>query len=221
MRAASLFLFLWSCLPVWAASLEFDSLMKEAHLSADADSVTMDFNFENKTDKEVSIKRYDAGCSCTQVSIQGGKLKYQPGEKGTVRASYDMKLFMGVVSKSVMLYVDQDPEDKPSIVLTSEIHIPVLVGIEPKTVKWQLGEKPEEKIVTITMNHTDPIHILRVVGAVDGIRHELRTVEKGKKYEIALTPKNTAQPALGIFRVETDSAIERHRVQQVFAVIRR
>jgi Protein of unknown function (DUF1573) len=221
MRTTVLFLFLTSMLPVWASSLEFDSLLKEAHLSADAQSVNLDFHFENKTDKVVNIKRYDAGCSCTQVAIQDGKLKYEPGEKGTIRASYDMKLFSGVVDKSVMIFLDDDPQDAPSVVLTSRIHIPILVEAEPKTVKWLLGEKPEEKIVTITMNHTDPVRILRVSGPPDGIRHQLRTVEEGKKYELVLTPNDTTKPVLGIFRVETDCAIERHRVQQVFAVIRK
>lgn len=221
MRAAVFFLFLWSLIPAWASPLEFDALQKEAHLPADADSATMDFHFENKTDKMVSIKRYDAGCTCMHVTIQGGKLNYQPGEKGTIRVSYDMKTFMGVVDKSVMLFVDNDPEDLPSVVLTTRIHIPILVVAEPKTVKWQMGDKPEEKIVSITMNHTEPIRVLRVSGPSDGVRHQLRTVEEGKKYELVLTPNDTKQPSLGIFRIETDCAMERHRVQQVFAVIRK
>jgi hypothetical protein len=221
MRTAVLFTFALSILPMWASPLEFDSLQKEAHLAADADSVTMDFHFENKSDKVVSIKRYDAGCTCMSVAIQDGKLNYKPGEKGTIRASYDMKAFSGVVDKSVMLFVDDDPQDAPSVVLTTRIHIPILVVAEPKTVKLLLGEKPAEQVITITMNHTEPIRVLRVVGATDGIRHELRTVEEGKIYQLALTPKDTAQPALGIFRIETDCAIEKHRVQQVFSVIRR
>lgn len=221
MRALTSLVFFLSVLPFWASPLAFDSLLKEAHLAPDTYSVTMDFHFENKSDKVAHIKRYDAGCSCTSVAILDGKLSYKSGENGTIRATYDMKTFSGVVEKSVMLYVDDDQEDAPSVVLTSRIHIPVLVVAEPKTVKWLLGEKAEEKIVTITMNHTEPIRILRVTGPPDGIRHEIRTVEEGKKYQLVLTPSDTAEPSLGIFRIETDCAIEKHRVQQVFAVIRR
>ncbi len=221
MRATAVVIFLLSILPLWASPLEFDSLVKEAHLAPDADSVTMDFHFENKSDKVAHIKRYDAGCTCMSVGIQDGKLSYNPGEKGIIRATYDMKTFSGVVEKSVMLYVDDDPQESPSAVLTTRIHIPVLVVVEPKTVHWMLGEAPEEKIITITMDHTEPIRILRVTSTADGIRHELRTVEEGKKYQLVLTPNDTARPALGIFRIETDCAMEKHRVQQVFAVIRR
>lgn len=217
-----IFLFcLLSVAPLWASPLTFDSLLKEAHLAVDAHSVTMDFPFENKSDKEAVIKRYDATCSCTSVGILEGKMVYKPGERGTVRATYDVKALSGTVKKSVMLYVDDDLEGAPSVVLTSKINIPIVVVTEPKTVNWTMGEKPEGKNVIITMKHTEPIRILRVTGAVDGIQHEIRTIEEGKKYELVLTPKDTDRPALGIFRIETDCAIQKHRVQQVFAVIRR
>jgi hypothetical protein len=221
MKVSAVILLLLSMVPVWASSLEFDSLLKESHLAADADALAMDFHFTNKTDKVVRIKRYDAGCSCMSVGIQNGKLNYQPGEQGTIRVNYDMKSFSGVVDKSVMLFLDNDPEDAPSVVLTTRIHIPILVVAEPKTVKWQMGEAPEEKIITITMNHSAPIRVLRVTGTASGIRHELRTVEDGKVYQLALTPKDTTQPVLGIFNIQTDCTIEKHRGQQVFAVIRR
>ena len=221
MRTAFAFCILLGLHPLVAAPLVFDSLLKETHLAADSESVTMDFHFENKSDKQVVIRRYDAACNCMQVSIRDGKLTYGPGEKGTVRSVFDMKNFMGVVEKAVMLYLDDDKEDEPSIILTTRIHIPVLVVAEPKTVQWSIGEKPVEKTVTITMSHTDPIRIERVVGAADGFRHTLRTVEEGRIYQLAVTPKDTVRPVLGIFRIETDCAIEKHRVQQVFGVIRK
>lgn len=221
MRTAILFLFLSSVLPGWASPFVFDAMLKEEHLSASATTVTMDFHFENKSDKIAIIKNADPGCTCITITIQGGKLTYNPGEKGTIRAVYDMSTFTGVVDKSVILYVDDDPKDEPSVVLTTRVHIPTLIDLEPKTVKWLLGEEPTEKKVTITMNHTDPIRVLRVTGTADGIQHQLRTVTEGKTYELILKPKDTARPALGIFRVETDCAIQKYRVQQAFGVIRK
>lgn len=221
MKSALLLFFLICAMPLCAALIEFDSLEKEVYLSAEADSATMEFHFENKSDKQVTIKRYDAGCSCMQVAVQGGKMDYKPGESGTIRVVYDMKSFSGEVEKSVMLFLNDDPPEDPSVVLTTRIHIPVLVQAEPKSVKWQLGSKPEERVIPITMNHTEPIHVLRITGTADIFQHQLRTVEEGKKYELVLTPKNTNQPTLGIFRIETDCTIEKHRVKQVFAVIRK
>lgn len=221
MRIALFLGLLMSATPLCAASLEFDSMLKEVHLAADADEVTMEFHFENKSDREVVIQKADVPCNCMQVTIQGGKLNYEPRAKGIIRVRYDMKTFTGTVDKSVMLYVDKDPKDEPSFILTTRIHIPVLIETDPKPVKWLLGEEPKEKIVTITMKHSDPIRVLRVTGMADGMRYELRTVEEGRIYQLAITPKDTKVPALATFRIETDCAIEKHRVQQVFAVIRR
>jgi len=221
MRTVLGFCFLLGLHPLVAAPLVFDSLLKETHLPADSESVTMDFHFENKSDKQVVIRRYDAGCNCMQVSVRDGKLTYGPGEKGTIRSVFDMKNFMGVVEKAVMLYLDDDKHDEPSIVLTTRIHIPVLVVVDPKTLQWSVGEEPVEKTVTITMHHTEPIRIKRVVGAANGFRHELRTVEEGRTYRLAVTPNDTTVPVLGVFRIETNCTIEKHRVQQVFGVIRK
>lgn len=221
MRTALLFGCVMCSLPLWAAPLEFDALLKEAHLTADAETVTMDFHFENKSGKVVEIKRSAVSCNCMQIGIQGGKMNYEPGGKGTIRVTYDMKTFIGVVDKAAMIYIDEDPEDEPSIVLTTRIHIPVLIEVDPKPVKWQLGEEPVEKIATITMKHKEPIRVLRVTGVADRVRHELRTVEEGKIYQLVLTPVDTKEPSLSVFRIETDCAMEKHRVQQAFAVVRR
>lgn len=206
---------------VAVAGLEFDALLKEAHLAADESEVTTEFHFTNPTGKVVTIRSYEAACSCMKAQVDGGKLVYQPGEKGVLRTVFDMGRFSGVVDKQVLLYLDDDPEDEPSITLTTRVHIPVLVQAEPKTVKWEVGGKVEPRVVKVTMNHSEPIRILRVSGTFDGIAHEVRTVEEGKLYELVLTPKDTGQPALGIFRIETDCVIEKHRTQQVFGVIRR
>lgn len=214
-------IFLLLCMPLFGEGLKFDSLLKEAHIPAEENRVSTDFHFVNETKNTITIKKYDAACSCMNATIDGGKMIYEPGEKGTIRTEFDMGNFSGVVDKQVMIYVDEDPDESPSITLTTRVHIPVLVQAEPKTLKWIMGQPAEEKIVTVTMNHDRPIHILRVTGTADGIGHEVREIEEGKKYHVVLKPKDTSVPALGIFRIETDCTIEKHRAQQVFAVIRR
>lgn len=204
-----------------AGVLEFDAMLKEASIPAEENTVTTDYAFENKSGAAVRIRKYDAACSCMKVTVQGGKLEYQPGEKGVIRTVFDMGNFSGVVDKQVMLYLDDDPDEKPSVVLTTRVHIPVLVSPDPKTVKWILGEPAAEKVIRITMNHDKPIHIVRVSGTLDGIAHEIRTVKEGFLYDLALKPVDTSKPALAVFRIETDCSIEKHRNQQVFAVIRK
>ncbi len=45
--------------------------------------------------------------------------------------------------------------------------------------------------------------------------------EEGKKYDLIVTPLETNAPEIGVLRIETDSELSKHRIQQAFAVIRK
>jgi len=204
-----------------AGGLTFEKELLEIHAPTDAKSVVADFNFENKTDKPVTIAKADKTCSCIGVQICDGKLVYAPGEKGKVRATFDMGNFSGVINKTVVLFLDNDPADKPSVTLTVELHIPVLVVLKEKTLKWTLGAAPEPRKIDVTMDYTKPIKIVSSTCSSNNFKVEVKTLEEGKHYEILVTPTDTNQPGLAIIRIETDCDIQRHKVLQAFCVIRR
>jgi hypothetical protein len=218
-----LILLLWSALIafVGAQSLDFPTKLKDLHAPAEAKTVSSDFEFTNKSGKTVNIRRYESTCSCMSVTVKEGKLRYAPGESGVIRANFDMGNFSGEVDKSVAVYLDNDPDDKPSVVLTTRVHIPVLVSAEPKTLKWEIGGKPETKSVRITMNHSKPIKVTQVTTSSEAFRRELKTITEGKEYELLLTPADINAPALCIVRIDTDCDIPKHKTQQVFGVIRK
>jgi len=203
-----------------AASLKFDETDKEVQAGADAKTIVVDFNFKNESEEVVIIDRYDAACTCINAQIKGGKLIYKPGDTGVIRAAFDMSLFSGTVDKSVAVWLKGDPVNKPSIVLNTQIIIPVLVEVEPKTLIWEVGEKPAAKTVTLTMNHTEPIRVTAVSGADARFKQELKVIEEGKKYEVVVTPAATDKVGMGVIHVETDCKVQRHRSQRVFTVVR-
>jgi hypothetical protein len=213
----------WSALiaVAGAQTLDFPTKVKELHAPAEAKTVSSDFEFTNNSGKAVSIRRYDSTCSCMSVTVKEGKLRYATGESGVIRANFDMGNFSGDVDKSIAVYLDGDPDDKPSVILTTRVHIPVLVATEPKTVKWDIGGKPEAKSVKVTMNHDKPIKVTRVTVSNEAFRHELKTITEGKEYELLLTPDDVSAPALCIVRIETDCEVAKHKSQQVFGVIRK
>jgi hypothetical protein len=129
--------------------------------------------------------------------------------------------FSGEVDKVVALWLDKDPADKPSVSLTVRVHIPVLVVVEPKTLKWDLNGKGEAQTIRVNMNHTKPISVVKVVGSSEAFKQELKTVEQGKSYEIVVTPLDVKTPGLAVIRIETDCDIDKHRLQQAFAVVRK
>lgn len=204
-----------------AGALTFENELLVVHAPADAKSIVADFNFENKTDQPVTIAKVDKTCACIGVLVSDGKLAYAPGEKGQIRATFDMGNFAGVINKSVVLYLDKDPEDKPSVTLTVEVHIPVLVALSEKTLKWSIGAKPETQIIDVLVDYIKPIKIIAATCTSDNFKVKVHTLEEGKHYEILVTPADTKEPGLAIIRIETNCEIKRHQILQAFAVIRR
>jgi hypothetical protein len=204
-----------------AQGLEFAELIKNVDAAADATIVTAEFPFTNKSDKPVVIAKSDSGCSCLKIEISGGKLKYAPGESGVVRATFEMGNFSGTVDKMVALWLDDDAPDKPSRKLTVRVHIPVLVGIEPKTLKWDVGDKPSPQTIQIRMAEGKPIRVVGVKSSSDAFSSEVKTLEEGKKYDLIVTPRDLNSPGMSVIRIETDCEISKHRTQQAFAVARK
>ena len=204
-----------------AAGLTFEKELVEVHAPPDAKSVVADFKFENKTDKPVTIAKFDKTCSCISVQVSDGKLNYAPGETGVIRAAFDMGNFSGVVDKTVVLWFDKDPEDKPSRILTVRVNIPVLVVMNEKTLKWAIGSKPEAQKIDVTMAYSKPIKIVSTSCTSENFKIEMKTLEEGKHYELLVTPLDTKDAGLAIIRLETDCDIARHKILQAFAVIRR
>lgn len=202
------------------AELVFPEMLKEAHLGADEKSLEMDFPFKNEGKKTVKIRHYDAPCSCLSAKVKGGKLEYAPGEEGVIRGFFDMGNFSGTINKSIAIWMEGDPEGKPSIVLTVKVHIPELVLIEPKTLKWTIGEEVAAKTMKITMDYEKPIKILGINGSNERFKHDLKTLREGKEYELSITPDETKTPGIGVLRIETDCPVARHRIRQAFIVVR-
>ena len=204
-----------------AAALTFEKELLEIHAPPDATAIVADFNFENKTDQPVTIAKVDKTCSCIGVLVADSKLIYAPGEKGQIRATFDMGNFSGVVNKTVVLYLDKDVEGQPSVTLTVEVHIPVLVELKEKTLKWLVDAAPDTQTIDVTMDYTKPIKITSHSCTSENFKIEVKTLEEGKHYQLRITPHDTKEPGLAIIRLETDCDIKRHQILQAFAVIRR
>lgn len=209
------------CAPLAAAELKFETKLRELKISADETKAVTEFPFKNESSEEAEIVEYTSGCSCLSASISpAGKLKYQPGESGVIRSEFELSALAGTVDKAVAIRLKGDPPDQPSVVLTTRIHIPVLVEMEPKTLFWNIGEEAKPKSVTLTMKHGEPIKVVKISGADSRFTQELKTIEEGKKYEIVITPAATDKVAMGVVHIETDCKLQRHRSHRVFMVVR-
>ncbi len=138
-----------------AAPLKFDKTLIEVHAPIDSETVTEDFKFTNTGDTAVVIREADAGCSCLSVLVSGGKLAYAPGESGTLRANFSLGSFQGEVDKQINIWLEGDPDEKPSNTVTMRVHIPQIIKITPRTIKWKMGSDPVMQIVEIEKDLID------------------------------------------------------------------
>jgi hypothetical protein len=201
------------------AALEFQNELQEIHADLGSKTVTSDFKFTNKGKDTVRIREADAGCSCIAVQISGGKLLYAPGETGTIRAVFEIGTFQGAVDKPIHLWLDSDPDEKPSSSVMLRVHIPVIISMEPKTLKWTVGAEAAPQLIDVRMSYEKPISVTSVGTSSGAFSARLITVEEGKHYQIEITPASTAAPSLCVVRVETNVDVEKYRVQQGFAVV--
>lgn len=202
-----------------AAGLEFDEILIEADAPIDSKTVMRDFTFTNTSDQDVVIREADAGCSCLAVKVAGGKLAYSPGESGTLRATFEMGSFQGSVDKPIFIWLQNDRDEKPSNTVTLRVHIPEVIKMSPKNLKWEMGSKPLMQVLKIEMDYKKPIHVNSISSSNPDFETKLVTIEEGKEYHVEVTPKRTDVPSLAVLRIETDLDIEKHRIQQSFAGI--
>lgn len=206
--------------PPDGAGLTFAKTTEEVTVAADASHALVDFHFANKTHRVLTISRVEKNCSCAEVQVSDGKLSYQPGEQGVIRARYELGNLSGRVEKPLTLWLVGDPENAPSHTLTSCLIIPVLVEMSGRTLQWVPGSPPSPAKIDLRIVHSEPIRVLTASASSDAFKIELKPVEEGRHYELWVTPVDTKSPGMAFIRMETDSRIPRWKTLQAFATVR-
>lgn len=218
MKSLAALFFLIAVLPI-RAELKFETPVIDANAGLNDTTLIRDFKFTNAGSKPVKISQAEGTCSCVAVQVAAGKFTYAPGETGIIRAIFEIGNFQGTVEKPVHIWLEGDLEEKPSSTVTLRIHIPVIIALEPKTLKWEDGAPKQTKSIDVKMDYEKPIRITSVTTSNDSFSAKVVTVEEGKHYKVEVTPSATATAGLSIVRIETDTDVDKQRVQQGFATI--
>lgn len=203
---------------VLQADLFFEKQVVEIKAAPDADELTIDFPFTVTGDKEVTIKKFTAPCSCLSAEISdGGRLTWKPGESGVVRGIFELGTFKGTVEKHIILFLEKQREP---LSLILKVTIPELMKVEPPTLNWPIGGEATPKSFKITMHGEEPIKLLEVTVSNPKFTHDLVEIRKGEEYQLTITPTTVEGRALGMVRMRTDSSISRHQRYQAFVMVR-
>ena len=208
-------------------SLKFETTVIEADAPLGADKLAVDFHFTNEGEENTIITKIKRDCDCLTIQANGGttlpkgRKRYRPGEGGIIRAEFDLGNNKGLVEQRVALWLEGDPEDKPSIHLVARIEIPELINLSTKTLKWEVNSKPETKPIDIVLKGETPIHVTDISSTSKDFEIELKTVEEGRHYQLQVTPKSTEIPGIAVIQIDTDSKIKGQKSSQAFAMVHR
>ena len=202
-----------------AGSVKFEKDIYEAHAGIKEEVITREFKFTNASDKTIKIRDADAGCTCVAVEFLAGKTTYAAGESGVMRVAFKVENAQGQVDKTVLVWLEGDPDEKPSSQVTFRVHIPIAIALEPKTLSWDLNSKPEPKSIRVKIDYEKPVHLKKISLSNENYTSEIIPVEEGKAYDVRITPKSTATPGLCMVGIETDIDIDKFQRQQGFARI--
>ncbi len=195
------------------AELAFERVVAVETASPAEDSFTSNFAFKNVGARPVTISEVQTTCGCLGASAD--KKTYQPGESGVVTAQIKLGSFEGEVIKSI--YVLSDDPKAGKRMLQMKVTIPRLMEISPEVTTWSLGEDPAPKRLTIKVLRDEPITVVSATSRRENFTVELREVQKGRLYEVIMTPKTTAQQSLGAIEIVTDCELARYQKKMAFA----
>lgn len=202
-----------------AGSVKFEKDLYEAHAGIKEELVTREFKFTNTSEKTIKIRDADAGCTCVAVEFLGRKTTYATGESGVMRVAFKVENAQGTVDKTVLVWLEGDPDEKPSSQVTFRIQIPTAITLEPKTLSWDLNSKPEPKSIRVKIDYEKPVRIKKISVSNENYTSEIIPVEEGKAYDVRITPISTATPGLCLIGIESDIDIDKYQRQQGFARI--
>ena len=205
-----------------SAKLQFDEdrIVHEANL--DETEYTAKFAFTNRGNTAVTVKEVHSSCGCT--TALPSKRIFEPGESGEISATFDYGQREGKQIKSIRVETDQEEDSR--IVLTLEVNIPSVMEVSPSVVMWNrsVDKDFQAKEVIIESHLKDPIEIIEVIGSSDLFAQEVRVIEAGKKFALAVTPQNIPTDKKGILRgtfvVKTNFSNPSKGTLKVYAIVR-
>jgi hypothetical protein len=179
------------------ADLKWEATRLEFHPAVSDRDVTARFPFTNEGTEPVVIDAVETGCGCTTAAL--AKLTYQPGEKGSVQATFHIGERTGFQDKVIRVRIHgvQDP-----VVLTMATFIPELLKIEPHYVFWRLGDPPVPRIIKLTVLPDARLDHLHVVSSNPKFTAAIHPLQEGSAYLLVVTPTDTATDVSTVFAIE-------------------
>ena len=120
------------------------------------------------------------------------------------------------MEKQIEIFKLGDAQDQPSIQLTCEMVVPLLVEVVPRTLSWKAGEQFQAKEALITVAPGHKLKVLAPTFRHDQFETEFKVLLAGEKYVLRVLPKPGAEPQLQICSFSTDAKTNKYKRLRVY-----
>lgn len=183
------------------ASLVWEKTTIELNPALGAPSAVGVFKYENKGDTPVHFKGAPrTSCGCTVAALQ--KNEVAPGEKGEIKATFNIGDRTGVQMKTITVETD-DPQN-PTTVLTLKATIAQLLELQPAFVFWQAGEEAKPKTILAKAGQGVTLKNVEVTSSSGDFTAKVEPGPAGQ-FKINVQPKDTAKPLNATLTVKPDA----------------
>ncbi len=159
-------------------------------------SLTAKFKFRVEGAGPVTLSSTESDCGCTTAQLT--KMVYAPGESGEISLIFVPGERTGPQVKSVRVRASDQAEPH---VLTLKAAIPEFARATPQFVYWAHDEATAPKTIRFEIFEAPPGADITVTTNNPGMKAEPREVEKGRVWEIVVTPAQTKQFLLATVQV--------------------
>jgi hypothetical protein len=148
--------------------------------------ISVNFEFSNHGPKPVTIRDIETSCSC--VRADSNRKTYNPGSSGTITATFTVGDRSGLYERILTVITD---ENDPPARLMLRVEVPDVALVTPRSVSWQLGGDPAEKIVDVKSSEGLEIIFSKAESTSNAFTTRLETVEAGRLYRLHIKPDAT------------------------------
>ena len=182
------------------ASLVFEKTTVDLNPDIGASSAVAVFKYENKGDTPVHIKAVKPQCGCTTAAL--AKSDVAPGEKGEIKATFNVGALTGVQTKTIT--VETDDAKAPQTVLTFKATIAQLLELQPTFVFWQADEPAQPKTIIAKAAKGMNVKNIEVISPSADFTTKVEPGATAGEFKIQVQPKDTAKPLNATFTIKPD-----------------
>jgi hypothetical protein len=182
------------------AALVFEKTTIDLNPEVNATSAVGVFKYENKGDTPIHIKSVKPSCGCTTAAL--AKNDVAPGEKGEIKATFNVGTMTGVQTKTITVETD-DPKT-PQTVLTFKATIAQVLEVQPTFVFWQANEPAQPKTIIAKASKSVYVKSIDVVSSSGDFTTKVENTSTPGEFRIQVQPKDTSKPVNANLTIKPD-----------------